>query len=275
MSKRSKSAMNIFIMRELRQAAHLRRALRGRYQKTFSKVDGALAGLRRARVKTLLAHNPSSRCRWLRAVVARLSPLVGARPPGYILHQPLYFVTIIDRRQINDPDLELNSRKNNPSWKAIRSAYLAHLRGFDYVGMLDSALYVSVQRTFRKNRFIHVHLHALVWNTNDAALEAVKARVQRDVEPLFSYTHAFDFASVNAADFLQVAWYVHKTPRKQYQVHVRKTGRWAQYKRNINGVNAVRLYQLMHGITLDELALAGGAGVKLLKHVLQDVRRRR
>lgn len=268
-----RSTIDTFMMRELAQAAWLRRALRGRYQKTFHHTREELARLRRDRVCLLLSHNPSSRCRWLRAVVARLGPPVGAHPPGYVLRRPLYLVTVIDRRQIIDPDLELNSRKENPTWEAMRSAYRAHLRGFDYVGMLDAALFVSAQRAFMKNRLVCVHLHALVWNTDEAALEAAGVRVQRVIRPLFSYTHAFDFRPVNASDFLQVAWYVYKTPRKQYQVHYRETHRWRQYKRDINGVNSVRLYQIMRDVTLDQLALADGEGIRVLKKVLRDVQR--
>ena len=149
----------------------------------------------------------------------------------------------------------------------------AHLRGFDYFGMLDAALFVSAQRTFRKNRLAHIHLHALVWNTSEAALAAAELRARRAIYPLFSYTRAFDFRPVNPDDFLQVAWYVNKTPRLQYQVHARETGRWRQYKRPINGVNSVRLYEIMFDVKLDQLALTDGAGIKVLRRVLQDVRR--
>ena len=263
-----------FVDRELRQGAHLRRAIKGRYQKTYPRSGKELARLRRARVRSLIAHNPYSRTWWFRAVVAGLSELIGARPPEYLLRRPLFFVTIIDRRQIIDPDLDLNSRTENPTWEAIRSAYRAHLQGFDYFGMLDSALFVSAQRVFRKNRFVHVHLHALVWNTDEAALEAAKLRTQRAIHPLFSYTHAFDYSSIDPSDFLQVLWYVNKAPRKQYQAHFRTTGCWKQYKRDINGVNAVRLYQLMYDVTLDELALAWGEGDDLLRRVLREVQRR-
>ena len=69
-------------------------------------------------------------------------------------------------------------------------------------------------------------------------------------------------------------WYVCKTPYKQYQLWQRQESDSLQQKRRqINGVNSVRLYADLHDVTLDELTLAGGEGRPFLKALRQDVRR--
>ena len=57
-----------------------------------------------------------------------------------------------------------------------------------------------------------------------------------------------------------VALVTTKAPRKQYQLWRREKGSLKQYKRAINGVNSVRLFAAMQGITLEELTLAGAPG---------------
>jgi hypothetical protein len=87
---------------------------------------------------------------------------------------------------------------------------------------------------------------------------------------LSSLTPVPSIIRLKEGDLLQMAWYVSKMPRKQYQLWKRPTETLKQYKRDINGVNSVRLYAAMHGFSLEQLAVASGKGVHVLERTLQD-----
>ena len=263
--------ISTFVARELRQGAHLAKALVGRHQMSFTRPRRELRRLKLKKAVLLIAHNPHSRCLWFKSLVRHLGNVVEAKPPSYQLGSALYFVTIIDRNQTIDPDFEWNGEGKNPTWAQMKVAYSQHLFGFDYIGMLDSALFVSTQRVFNKPRLINVHLHALIWNTDEAALDAAATRLAvRQVRPLYSYAKTFDCRPVCSEDFLQVVWYMSKAPYKQYQLSTRDTGRIRQYRGPINLINSVRLYATMRNQTLDRLTLAGGRGYEVLQCVRKD-----
>jgi hypothetical protein len=70
----------------------------------------------------------------------------------------------------------------------------------------------------------------------------------------FPYASAVKWTRINPEDLFQMAWYVTEAPRSQYQVWKRAAERFKQLKRDLNGVNAVRVYKAMKDVTLDQLA---------------------
>ncbi|BAU92608.1 hypothetical protein MPPM_4003 [Methylorubrum populi] len=62
-------------------------------------------------------------------------------------------------------------------------------------------------------------------------------------------------------------------PRKQYQLWQRERGSLQQYKGQINGVNAVRLYAALRPLLLPHLTLAGGAGRSIRRRTLRAAAR--
>jgi hypothetical protein len=182
----------------------------------------------------------------------------------------VFFVTLTDARQVVNPDEDSDE---NPTIAQIASVYRHLLRGLNYVGMLDPGLYVSAQRTHDVDRFIHYHLHALVWGITKKKLDAILEDIRPEIWPLLSYATAADVKLVRKHSLLQMVWYVAKAPRKQYQLWRRRRGSLKQYKRQINGVNSVRLFAAMQDITLDQLTLAGGEGLRVLNRARRDVDR--
>ncbi|WHQ68792.1 hypothetical protein [Methylorubrum extorquens] len=179
---------------------------------------------------------------------------------------PIFFVTLIDEAQIVYPaGCELGWRPN-PGIVDIRRHYRRALQGLDYLGMLDPAFYVSTQRVQGVPRFLLWHAHALVWNTSKCALDAWAERVRPTMSAYLPYASAVDCRVVKPWDLRQVIWYANKTPYKQYQVWRRDSGSLGQQKRNMNGINSVRLYAELHDMTLPELTLAGGMGRPVLSH---------
>jgi hypothetical protein len=260
-----------FTRRIRKQGQHLRKHLGGPRQRSFDEVDEALEPLRRHNRGLLNAHNPYARERFFRAVAGNLARHLGAEAPKFELSEPVYFVTLIDRRHIVNPDPEYSEDwADYDLWK-IRAAYVDPLFGLNHIGMLDVALYVSTQRTHGVDRFLHFHVHALVWGITERKLRKHRGRLW-ERWPLFPYASAVKCTPINPEDLLQMVWYTTKAPRSQYQVWKRATGRLKQAKRDLNGVNAVRVYAAMKDVTLDKLTLAGGEGNQVREQSLRDAR---
>lgn len=264
-----RSAFARFSVREHAQANRLIGGLLGYHQQVYARPEREIRRLGRREAGELGAQNPYAREYWMRALGARLCREVGARAPDWTPRVPVFFVTLIDESQIVYPAGWERGWRSNPEIATIHHHYRRALRGLDYLGMLDPALYVSAQQVQGVPRFLLWHAHALVWNTSEAELDAWAARVRPTMSAYLPYASAVDCRRIRARDLRQLIWYANKTPYKQYQVWRRETGSLAQEKRDINGVNAVRLYAEMRGLTLPELTLAGGVGRPILRRTVQ------
>ena len=266
-------AFDRFAVREHDQAIRLIVALRGFRQREFSRPAQEVHRLREGQAHRLYAHNAFARERWMRALGGQLCAALGARPPRYRPVQPVWFVTLIDRRQIvRGPDTTRFARPD-PTFREIRRAYAAAMTGLDYVGLLDPALFVSTQHQEGVPRFIQWHLHTLVWNISRTELDAWAEGVRATMDAYLPGASSVDIAPVEPDDLLQMLWYTAKMPRKQYQVSRRESGSLKQYKGQINGVNAVRLYAALRPLRLPHLTLAGGAGRLIRRRTLRTAAR--
>jgi hypothetical protein len=204
-----------------------------------------------------------------------LAQALGAKPPRFIPRRPVYFVTVIDKRQVVFPYEFDPPGWEGPTLRQIRQAYAEALIGLNYVGLLDVALYVSAQKTHCVDRFMQWHVHLLVWGISEAKLRRFCKDIRIGMRALLSYATSVEYKRVRDGDLLQMVWYTTKAPRKQYQVWKRsRTDTLKQYKRKINGVNSVRLYAAMQDIKLDELTIAAGHGIRVMKRALNEVRQR-
>lgn len=258
MLKLPRSSFNRFAKREHDQAIRLIMALRGHHQREYRRPEREVRRLRERQMHRLGAHNAFAREQWMRVLGGELCKVLGARPPRWRPKQPVYFVTLIDHRQIvRGPGARWIP---DPTFDEIRKSYVAAMAGLHFVGMLDPALYVSAQRLERVPRFVQWHLHALVWNISEAELDAWAVRIRAQMHAYLPGASSVDTAPVRDGDLFQMIWYTAKMPRKQYQLWRRGSGTLKQYKRQINGVNSVRLYAALRDLRLTDLTLAGGWG---------------
>lgn len=227
-------AFDRFAVREHDQAIRLILALQGFHQREFSHPAQEVHRLREGQAHRLYAHNAFARERWMRALGGQLCAALGARPPRYRPAQPVWFVTLIDRRQIVRGPGTTRFARPDPTFREIRRTYAAAMTGLDYVGLLDPALYVSTQHQEGVPRLIQWHLHALVWNASQTDLDTWAAGVRATMDAYLPGASSVDIAPVQPADFLQVLWYTGKMPRKQYQVSRRDSCSLKQYKGQIN-----------------------------------------
>ncbi|CAA2158540.1 hypothetical protein MBRA_03808 [Methylobacterium brachiatum] len=263
----SQAAFTRFSAREHIQAINLIAGLRGRHQREFRRPERKVRRLRPSRAEALAAHNPFARELWMREWGGQLCRRLGARAPDWDPREPVFFVTLIDERQLVYPP-DVAGFRRSPPFPAIRRSYRRALHGLDHFGMLDPALYVSTQRVAGVPRFVLWHLHALVWNTTEAALARWAQRTRMTVGALLPGASGVDVQPVRPDGLRQVIWYTGKSPRQQYQLWRRDSGSLQQYDRALNGVNAVRLYALMRDLTLPDLTVTGGEGRQILRLTL-------
>ena len=142
--------------------------------------------------------------------------------------------------------------------------------------MLDVSPYVSsvgaLRMGFHGSHVYLPHFHGLVWGCSEEELEWKCAFMRTKMKTFFKYATSVQYQLVNPGDLAQVVWYMTKAPRKQYQLWRRADEHVRQFKRAINGVNAVRLYAEMRDVTLDQLVIANRQGAKVLADAQKELR---
>ncbi len=121
--------LNRFQRRERRQGRHLAKALRGRYQKTFRRPRKELRRLGLDAKASLNAHNPHSRIALFAGVAKGLCKHLNIRPPYWTPPATMYFLTIIDRRQVQFPDHDDPRGRKARTLVEIRETYRQMMRG--------------------------------------------------------------------------------------------------------------------------------------------------
>ncbi len=268
----------VFADREKRQGRILKGALQRHHQKIYRRPADQLKRLRATRRLELGATNPYARITWIRTLGAQVLHHLGAASPSFTPNQPVFLVTILDQTMVVDEGIS-DDRWGVP-WDAIflaevRRTYQNHLNRLNYVGMIDAALYVSARKVFGVSRRCHLHAHALVWGISAQRIQRCLEGSRRTIKSLLGHVTSVDIKQVRKSDLRQVLWYVLKAPCKQYQVQTRQTGRSRQWKRQINGVNSVRLHRMIGKVTLDVLTIAGGEGLPLRTAAFAEIQRRR
>ena len=156
------------------------------------------------------------------------------------------------------------------------ATYKQMLSGMDCIGMLDVGICVSAKQIFYADRIYSIHAHALVWNVNKKLIENQFRLSNPTIVSMVPYTKSIDLKKINPLYFLQMVWYVAKMPRTQHQLHYkRNSDRIICFKDTINGVNAVRLFQIMADISLDQITFAHGEGEQVFSRILNRLVRLR
>src|SRR5450755_4753062 len=123
--------------------------------------------LRSSHRNKLLAVNRHSRVRWGRALCDELSGFF-CDPDSVEHNQGMYFVTLLDKScttSVSAADVDVD---------AIKTRLRSGLRGLSYIGLIEPAYYVNLQKgIFVERRCMSWHLHALVWGISKRELRAL------------------------------------------------------------------------------------------------------
>ena len=278
-----KDEVRLFLKREIEQGRHLQRALKGHHQEIFLHPSNEVKRLKPHHRWFLGAFNGYARALWFRALGGRLSQHLGARPGVWVPDQPVYFLTLIDQELAWDSDdgnLREQLRKRGRASTSIARAakrFSSVTGGLNCLGMIDVSPYVSsvgaLRMGFHGSHVYLPHFHGLVWGCSEEEIEWKCAFIRKKMKTFFKYATSVQYQLVNPDDLAQVVWYTTKTPRKQYQLWRRADEHVRQFKRAINGVNAVRLYAEMRDVTLDQLVVANRRGAQVLAAAMKDIRR--
>lgn len=220
--------------------------------------------------QALNASNAFARTRFRRELATRLFKKLDACEPDFIPARPVWFLTVVAKDMVAYPGtFDRYGEPIEPTARQLQLRFRSLLRGLNYVGMIEPALYVSTQKVFGVPRLISYHVHVLVWGIDKRLLAELCEELQRRVSPLIPYTSVAVFKRVRRRDLRQVLWYSTKMPREQTQCSRNpETKRISSWSRPLNGINAVRLFEETGRFTLRDLAIADGEGTLILARSL-------
>ena len=244
-----------------------------RNRHSVSRADRGL--LRSSHRNKLLAVNHHSRVRWGRAVCDELSGFF-CDPDSVEHNQPILFVTLVDKScttSVSAADIDVD---------AIKTRLRSGLRGLSYIGLIEPAYYVNLQKgIYLERRCISWHLHALVWGISKRELRAIlrALEVSGRYVSIVPGLKAVDIREVQQGDLPMVAGYMLKSPWTAYRVTkyiAYKNGNvlldakgaarpfYLQGKSKLRPGERITLFHTLKPFYLDKLAVAGGEGTPLL-----------
>jgi hypothetical protein len=226
--------------------------------------------------------NHSARMRWSKAFCNELEKFFGLGPKHQYPDQPLFFVTLTDVSCTTDHDAP---------WVDVytfKRKLQAGLKGLNYVGMVEPALYVNVAPGTRwsNKKAASWHLHAICWGENRREMKARFKRLNREGRYLsiMESQRGADQKEIVAGRLLKNTErtfiadklrYVLKSPKNAYRVY--KTERvtsdgecvpcFRQRKSELRKGDRITLFHLMKNLHLDELAAAGGEGTDMMRRI--------
>jgi hypothetical protein len=193
-------------------------------------------------------------------------------------NQPVYLVTLVDfhcATAVSGKDVDIDE---------IKRRLRVGLRGLSHIGIIEPAYYVNLQVgvRFQGKRCLFWHMHAVVWGISRKKLRLSLKKQEAlgrfvAIAEGFRGTHA---KKVKQGDLPKVIGYMLKSPGVAYRVSrmdlkqpdgeplVNGDGevlaKYFQRKAKLRKGERINLFHAMKHLTLDQLAVAGGEGCKLL-----------
>jgi hypothetical protein len=215
----------------------------------------------------LPAVNSKARIKWGRIFIQQVFEFFQIADDQRGPDEPVFLVTIADKSHLT------TALPQPINLSRIKRKLGAGLKGLSYVGMIEPGYYNVIYDEFgnqRKN-VVSWHGHFLVWGATGRQLKRHLKIIKPRFAPIMSHFCAVHQKRIEPDQFGYKLWYILKSPCKEYSVGRRscddKTGA-AKYKQNSRPLrpgHRVKLFYLMREIYLDQLAMAGGKGCKLLQ----------
>ncbi len=254
--------------------------LRRRERKSASMVKSALSLKRHRQWMSLPILYPSeafylpavntrARIKWGRIFITNVFQFFDIAADENGPNEPVFFVTVADKSHLTtDQPQQINLG-------CIKGKLASGLKGLSYIGIIEPGyfnnIYSSAGRIERN--VVSWHGHFLVWGISREQLAQHLRRIKPRFTPTMPRMNAVHYKEINRDQFGYKLWYIIKSPSKEYSIGRRrkldKNGA-AKYKQNARKMrpgNRVKLFLLMREIYLDQLALAGGNGRKLLQQI--------
>jgi hypothetical protein len=228
----------------------------------------------------LPAVNMKARIKWGTSLIRELFEFFEIPDTERHPEIPVFFVTLADKSMITTAalqkiDIELFKRKLG-----------GRLRGLNHAGMIEPAYYYSAFDTMGRHTppLVSWHGHFLVWGIGKKRLSRIIKKLNSKVVAVMPNFDAAHWKQVEVGKFGKKICYLVKSPRKEYSVGKYSEGgkdgepHYKHNRRAIRPGTRVKLFQLLESLYLDQLTMAGGEGVEILKRIksngLQNYRRR-
>ena len=194
--------------------------------------------------------------------------------------EPVFLVTLAEKSGLTT-DLPQHIHLSR-----IKRKLASALKGLSYIGMIEPGYYSNIYQSGEKQKnVVSWHGHFLVWGVSRKQLNRELDKIKPRFTPIIPGLCAVHKKKIPPDQFGYKIWYVVKSPRKEYSIGRRRnpnkkseSTRFKQNSRNIRPGHRVKLFNLMRDMYLDQLAMAGGEGRKLLQQIkyeaLRDYRRR-
>jgi hypothetical protein len=226
----------------------------------------------------LSAMNENARVAWGNAVCLQMGSHFAIDNEHLHPNEPVYLITLVDLEcstQPNDKPVDLDFVK----------AQLQHgLKGLSYIGMIVPAYYVHIiNGTYvQTNRLVSWHLHAVAWGKNKREMSRLISRLNRMTQhyrPIANGLVGAHARLITKNELPQTLAYILKSPTNSYRIanwwRLAKDGKrrygFKQNKGVLRPGERVTLFHLMKYMRLDELAVAGGEGARLLRRAKRRI----
>jgi hypothetical protein len=227
----------------------------------------------------LNAINPNARIRWGKLICEELSAHFHLGPAQPEPAQPLFLVTLCDRRCCT------SHQAKNINIPRFLCLLRRGLRGLSYLGMIEPAYYVNVCKGARIHgkRMVSWHVHLIAWGEPGTE---IKKRIDRlntrkILLPIVDGLPAAHQKRISKGKLASKVAYLLKSPRKAYRLYKWQQviadgeiiSRFKQRKCDLRPGERMTLLRLMQDLYLDQLAVAGGEGAKILRRLKRRVSR--
>jgi hypothetical protein len=221
----------------------------------------------------LSAVNKKARIAWGKAVCQQVESHFGINEKHLHPDKPVYLLTLVDLACCTAPDAD----SVNLDFVKARLRY--GLKGLLYIGMIEPAYYVNIApgTHVQTKTLVSWHLHAVAWGKSKREMTRLISRLNRMSRHYRPIADCFVGAlarTIREDTLPQTLGYILKSPTNSYRIanwyRRTKSGErrygFKQNKDELRLGERVTLFHLMKNMRLDELAMGGGEGARLLRN---------
>jgi hypothetical protein len=239
-------------------------------------VDSNFQLLRNSHAFALAAVNSKARIKWGTTFIRQVFDFFKITDDSTGLDQSVFLITIADKSHLT------TDQRQQIQLRRIKRKIGAGLMGLSYIGMIEPGYYNVIYDEIGNQRksVVSWHGHFLVWGISEKRLRRHIAKIKSRYTPIMPGRCALHTKLIPPDQFGYKLWYMLKAPRKEYSIGRRrkrdaKTGamKYKQNSRPLRHGNRLKLFNLMRGIYLDKLAMAGGQGSDLLRKIKYEALR--
>jgi hypothetical protein len=224
----------------------------------------------------LPAVNPKARIKWGCAFIEEIFKFFHIADDDHGLDEPIFLVTIANKSHVTtDQPQQINLGR-------IKRKLQCGLKGLSYIGMIEPGYYNSIYEEVGEGQknLISWHGHFLVWGLSKKHLQRHLKKIKSRFTPIMPGLCAVHQKRIKPDQFGYKLWYMVKSPCKEYSIGKRlrrdnksNAKKFKQNSRSIRPGHRVKLFNLMRGMYLDKLAMAGGEGRELLWQIKYEALR--